>query len=301
MDSIIKFVHNSEIDLAKWDQVVDNSPNARVYANSWFLDILNPDWHGLIYGDYNYVMPVVFSKKWGIEYVYQPIYAQQHGIFPPSTPLITARFLDFLSQRFRFADLSLNSMNLVNHDDFQTFERKNFILSLKESYSSLCANYSDDCKKNLKKASRKNSISKSIALDEFMNFYIQNIKVKLDPAVLSRLRLIVAKAMAMSVGVIYGAYSDHNELSGVAFFLKGKNRYIYLASVSSELGRKNSSMYAILDDFIKNHSEQPFFFDFEGSNIDSIAHFFGGFGAKPEIYLHLKYNNLPWMMKLFKK
>jgi len=301
MDSNIKFVHNSEIDLEKWDQVIDASPNARVYANSWFLDILNPDWHGLIYGNYNYVMPVVFSKKWGIEYAYQPIYAQQHGIFPPSTPAITAQFLGFLSHRFRFVDLSLNSMNLVACEGFKISERKNFILSLKDSYSSLCANYSGGCKRNLKKALQKNSISKGITLNEFMDFYVQNIKVKLDPSVLNRLRLIVAKAMAMNVGVIYGAYSDHNELSGVAFFLKGKNRYIYLAPVSSELGRKNSSMYAIIDDFIRSHSEQPFFFDFEGSNIDSIAHFFAGFGAKPEIYLHLKYNNLPWVIKLFKK
>lgn len=301
MDSIIKFVHNSEIDLVKWDQVVDGSPNARVYANSWFLDILNPDWHGLIYGDYNYVMPVVFSKKWGVDYAFQPIYAQQHGIFPPSTPNITLQFLNFLSLRFRFFDLSLNSMNLVNCDDCQVTERKNFILSLKESYSSLYGSYTDSCKRNLKKASRINSISKNISLDEFMRFYVQNIKVKLDPAVLRCLRLIVAKAMVMNVGMIYGAYSDHNELCGVAFFLKGKNRYIYLAPVSSEQGRKNSSMYAIIDDFIKSHSEQPFFFDFEGSNIDSIARFFGGFGAKPEIYLHLKYNKLPWVIKLFKK
>ena len=301
MDSIIKFVHNSEIDLIKWDRVIDDSPNSRVYANSWYLDILNPDWHGLIYGDYNYVMPIVFSEKMLVKYIYQPIFSQQHGIFPPSTPEITAQFLNFLLQRFRFIDISLNSMNIVNGADFEITKRKNFLLSLRESYSTLHGNYANVCKKNLKNASRRNTISKGIALDEFMDFYAQNIKVKLSSSVLKSLNLIISKAMSMNAGEIYGAYSGHNELCGVAFFLKGKNRYIYLASVSSELGRKNSSMYSIVDTFIQNHSEQPFYFDFEGSNIDSIAFFFSGFGAQPEIYQHLKYNNLPWAIKLFKK
>ena len=100
MSNKITFKHNSEIDIQRWDQVVGDAVNSRVYALSWYLTILHPDWHGLVYGDYDYVMPVIFSKKWGISYMYQPVYAQQHGIFPPAKSEITDQFISFLQQRF---------------------------------------------------------------------------------------------------------------------------------------------------------------------------------------------------------
>ena len=41
--------------------------------------------------------------------------------------------------------------------------------------------------------------------------------------------------------------------------------------------------------------------DFEGSNIESIARFYKGFGAQEEIYPGIKLNNLPPILKLFRK
>jgi len=102
-------------------------------------------------------------------------------------------------------------------------------------------------------------------------------------------------------GVIYGAYSKQKELIGAAFFLKENARYTYLSSVLSPEGKQLRSMYAIVDTFIRDHAGQPFILDFEGSNIEGIARFFEGFGASAEKYQHLKYNNLPWIVKLFKK
>ena len=79
----IQFLHNSAIDIVRWDQVVNSSPNARSYAMSWYLDILHPDWHGLVYDNYRYVMPVVFLSKWASVWAYQPVYAKQTWHLPP--------------------------------------------------------------------------------------------------------------------------------------------------------------------------------------------------------------------------
>jgi hypothetical protein len=74
---------------------------------------------------------------------------------------------------------------------------------------------------------------------------------------------------------------------------KNKNRFLYFLHEA----KQHRSMFA----FIHEHAGQPYLLDFEGSTIEGIAHFFQGFGAQPEIYQHVKYNNLPWLLKLLKK
>ncbi|MBP7507340.1 MAG: hypothetical protein KA807_05950 [Prolixibacteraceae bacterium] len=301
MNSRLKLIHNSKIDIERWDKVIYNSPNSRVYAKSWMLDIVNEEWNGLIYGDYEYIMPVVYSKKWGIEYAYQPIYSQQHGIFPPPSPEITKCFIDFLIERFRYLDISLNSMNLVQDSNLKIEERANFLLSLRPEYEDIAKNYSNDCKRNVKKARVLNEFSDQVTIEEFMQFYIANNKVSLNDSVIGHLKKIVSKSLMSGIGEIHGAYSKRNQLTGVSFFLKDKERRISLCSVSSEEGRDNFSMFFIIDNYIRNNSSKSLILDFEGSIIEGIAMFFKRFGAEPETYQHIKFNRLPWPIKIFKK
>jgi hypothetical protein len=301
MNSEIKFLHNQSIEIERWDQVILGSVNSRVYAFSWFLNILSPDWHGLIVGDYEYVMPIVFSKKWGIQYAYQPVYAQQHGIFPPSTPEISSSIFSFLQKQFRFIDISLNSYNLVNLTNWQVAERKNFILSLRKSYPELAEQYTNGCKSNLKKAVKLNAITSTLQFADFVSFVETTNRLEVVDKTIQYLKQIVSTALDQSAGAIYGAYSENKELTAVAFFLNDGKRYTYLCSFSSETGKKNNSMFSIIDSFIQEHSQQNHLLDFEGSIIPGIAYFFGGFGATPEIYHHVKYNRLPLLMRLFKK
>jgi hypothetical protein len=47
-------------------------------------------------------------------------------------------------------------------------------------------------------------------------------------------------------------------------------------------------MTQILDSIIKQYSETDYIFDFEGSMVSGIAHFFKSFGAKEEEYFSFK-------------
>ena len=60
----IKFLYNKEINRIQWDDCVLNSVNSKVYALSWYLDIVSDEWNGLVYGDYELVFPIVIKKKY---------------------------------------------------------------------------------------------------------------------------------------------------------------------------------------------------------------------------------------------
>jgi hypothetical protein len=300
MNNEIYFLNNAQIDIAKWDSVVGNASNSRVYAFSWYLSILNPNWHGLVYGDYQYVMPVVCSKKLGISYAYQPVYAQQHGIFPSSEPEITEQFISSLQKKFRFFNVSLNSLNRYEKKGMDVELRKNYTLSLYNNYNDIASQYNQHTKRYVRKSGLISGPPVQISSDDFMNFKIKNSDRSLKKDYIKRLKSIVNYSVESDAGEILGIYSGKNELCAVAFFLKDKERYTYLNSVSSAEGKQQRAMYAIIDSFIRQHANQPCLLDFEGSNIEGIARFFEGFGAKPEFYQHIKYNNLPWFLKLLK-
>ena len=61
----IKYLRNSEINFKKRDFCIENSVNVKVYAFSWYLDIVASNWDCIVYDDYKMVMPVVFKRQLG--------------------------------------------------------------------------------------------------------------------------------------------------------------------------------------------------------------------------------------------
>ena len=301
MNENISLLHNSSIDYKRWNSTVIKAVNSRVYALSWFLDIVAPDWQGIVVGDYEYVMPLAVASKWGITYAYQPVFAQQHGIFPPAPSELSFAMLELVRKKFRLVDISLNSFNLNHNELFEVEERKNYLLNLNKPYTDLAENYSNGGKNNLKKAIKLNTVLNTISVADFLKITAETKGYHKKHPSLRLLKQLTSVSLSQGFGSIYGAYSANNQLTGAAFFLKSGNRYIYLSSCSTEEGKKNNSMFSIIDTFIANHANEPAILDFEGSNIPGIAYFFGCFGAKPETYLHLKSNRLPWFVKLFKR
>ncbi|MFC2114343.1 hypothetical protein ACFLRI_03245 [Bacteroidota bacterium] len=77
----MQLLTNLDINRQKWDYCVDNALRPAIYALSWYLDAVCPEWKGLVIGDYKAVMPVCWRKKAGQTYLFQPPYCQFGGIF----------------------------------------------------------------------------------------------------------------------------------------------------------------------------------------------------------------------------
>ena len=296
----ITCVNNKNIDREKWDQCILSSQNSSVYASCWFLDIVCPDWKGLVWGDYEYIMPLPFRRKFGISYLAQPVYAQQFGIFPKPEDAILTEMLDWVANRFRYIRLSLNPENRSDHPGFTAEVRNNYTLSLNSPHPEISKNYHPETRRNVRKAGQSVSILKSIGPAEFLHLKhcFPGVENKEHQKTIGK---IITTAMWLQKGMIYGAYSPENELCGAAFFLFDSKRVYYLNSVSSDTGKQFCAMYGVVDQFIKDHSEKNLILDFEGSQNPGIAHFFKRFGTECEHYQHIYRNTLPWPLRIFKK
>ena len=125
--SKIQYVKHDDIDSVKWNQCLDNSFNCRIYGYDWHLDRTAIDWDALIYGNYKFVMPLPYRKKWGIKYLFQPLFSQQLGIFPNTTEEVAEQFYIELIKRFRYSNVQINSKNPIikNLEEIDFLPRQN--------------------------------------------------------------------------------------------------------------------------------------------------------------------------------
>jgi hypothetical protein len=303
----IKYVSNKDIDHAKWDQCVTNSPFGIVYAYSWFLDRICQSWDALIWGDYLYIMPLVNNKKHGISYIFQPFFTQQLGIFSslPTEPAIVDLFLDAIPKQFRLTDMNLNIGNVVETSNFGFRNNTTYHLDLQPEISTIRATYNSNTRRNIQKAiQNKISISKVSDIDRFLKFTQDNLKEK-SPEIKQKhylsLQKVITYSLEHKLGEVYGAWDSGNSLVASVFFVTSTQKCIYLAASSNQPGIEGSAMFLLIDTFIQNNSGKKLILDFEGSNIPGVARFYMGFGATPETYYSVHKNRLPWLLRIFKK
>ena len=149
---MIHHIEHKAIDRAKWDTLISDS--GLVYAQSWYLDIVHLEWSAMVLGDYEAVMPITGGKKFGVNYLFQPFFVQQLGVF--SSQEITAEvlqdFLNAIPQKYRFAEIRLNEGNVFEKPLQGIDFHRNIVLDLNKDYDTIRANYHTNTKRNLSKA-----------------------------------------------------------------------------------------------------------------------------------------------------
>lgn len=299
----LRYIQHGEIDFKKWNRCIDNAPNCRVYAYDWHLDRTAVEWDALVWRDYEFVMPLPFRKKFGVRYLYQPLFTQQMGIFPTPQENIAKRFYTELFKRFHYSDLQINAENpeFSNLDNLEFVPRKNYLLHIQTNYKTLSSAFSTNTKRNLAKANKNNlHLVAGIRLEDYMNFKIKNLPVKLNKHEINSIRSLIALGQYKGFGEIYGVYTADNNLCAAVYFCRWKNRVIYLNAASNKQGKELRGMYFLVDQFLKTNAGKNMLLDFEGSMIPGVARFYEGFGAAPETYFQLKFNRLPLPLKWFK-
>ena len=295
---MIRYLKNNEINTEKWDECIMNSFNGIVYAYSWYLDIVHETWDALVEGDYERVMPLPVSEKWGISYIFQPFFVQQLGVFSKSilTPDIVQSFIQHIPDKYKLVDINLNSYNMLDSSKLDVFNNKNHVLDLINKYPILSGKYASNTKRNLKKSQKqKLSLVKGIKPENLIQLFKTNKGKEIKnwgEAEYQRLHRLIYMAIYKGRGLVYGVFGEHNQLCAGAFFLKSHNRLIFLFSATDKLGKETAAMTYLIDSVIQEFSPGKLVLDFEGSNDKNLARFYKGFGAKEVEYARFRRNNL---------
>jgi hypothetical protein len=288
---MIEYLTRDQLDEKKYNYCISNAMNTRIYAYSWYLDVVCDNWDVLVEDDYMVVMPLPKRKKYGVNYVYQASWVQQLGVFSSDCidGLKINEFIRSIPKKFKLVDVFFNSDNKISSKYISV--KNNYILPLNEPYEVIRKQFSKGRKSSIKQAQNSDlTIVNNYNHDDIIELFKQNKGAELhekglDYVILSKL---IKYALSFNFAKSYAVTNSNNELIGGAFFLIDAHRITYLFSAINNEGRAKHAMSFMLDTIIKSNTESRHILDFEGSMIKELASFFKSFGAEKEIYFHLK-------------
>lgn len=299
---MIRYIGRRQIDEEHWNRVIASSGFETIYPYTWYLDACADQWGAFVMEDYECIMPVAFRKKIGMRYTYQPVYCQQLGVFSGKRidVEIIRMFLHALEKKFGMGDYALNEGNMIGEEQgFEVTDNMNYVLPLDKDHAALRRNYTENCRRNLKRAERYNlQFTEEVGIDEIISLKKNSGTAPQNNSHYAYIKSLLMKMKSLDKIRIFGA-REENHLVAAAVFAFSNQRGIFLLSVSSEAGKEHRAMFMVVDQFIRMHAGKLPKLDFEGSNLPSIARFFRGFGAKPEVYQRITFQNS--ISKLAKK
>lgn len=299
---MIQYLTHNQINLNKWDAAIAECGN--IYAYSWYLDIVHPGWEALVEDDYQSVMPLTGGKKFGVNYLYQPYFVQQLGVFSKQsmTKEKMAAFLDAIPKKFRFAEIRLNESNTFDNQVQGIEYHRNVLLDLNQEYDAIRANYHTNTKRNLVKAESNNlQLLYNVIPYHVVALFRDNRGALLDKwgdAEYGILTGLGKTAQNRNAAFILGVNEKGDgEILSAALFMKTNNRVTFLFSGLNEKGKEKQAMTYMLDQVIRKYANRPMTFDFEGSDDENLARFYLGFGGQEVKYPSYTFNKLSGIEK----
>lgn len=301
----IQYIPHHEIDKKKWDDVISNAGNGLIYVYSFFLDRMAKNWDALVLHDYEAVMPLTWNKKFSIYYLYQPAFTACLGIFGQSiNAVMVDQFVQSVPSKFKLIEISMNAGNKFNGQSNKFIPAANYVLPLNKTYDDLYGAFRENHQRNIQKSLQSgNVVRKNISIDEVINLNKQQMKkvVSVAQEDYDHLRKLYELLRSQGKAVTYGIMSNQNKLLSSSVFFFSHNRAYYILVGNHPEGRNTGASHALIDAFIRDHAGQNLLLDFEGSDIESLALFYAGFGSIKETYPVIRWNRLPWWLRWVKR
>ncbi len=282
---MICYFKRDQIDLSKYNNCIKSALNSRIYAYSWYLDIVADNWDVLVLNDYEAVMPLSWRSKYFIKYIYPPAFTQQLGVFSKNkidSSLIN-EFINSVPKKFKKVTIQFNSSNDLSFLNAQ--KRVNYILPLDKTYEEILNGFNKNRKRDLKKAINSNyKINENITSEDFFDFYLNESK----NYELNKNQITTIKALLSSnnKAVFIWGIRDNERLVASLVWLKDDNRITYLLPIATMQAKENGLPTLLISNLIDKYKNSELIFDFEGSMIGGVADFYRSFGVIKEDYFN---------------
>jgi hypothetical protein len=181
----------------------------------------------------------------------------------------------------------------------------NYILDLSADYEIVADNYQRDLAKNIKRSNRFRHIYRSTedfekCIDLYKEYYGKRMpRVKENDY--KNFSSICVHAAQDDMLVCREVIDKDEILMASALLVSDGKRLYNLMNTVTSAGRKTQANHFLLDALIQEFSNKNIILDFEGSDLAGVKSFYENFGAINQPYYKLKYNCLPWLVKIFKQ
>jgi len=309
-----KEIFNSkDIDPIKWDKFIRNSEQGSVYALYDSLDVLTKDWKALQFFHDNEliaVFPFHHQHKYLLKYSYPPMFTQYLGVI--STASIDKDTLkwvhtecaswmksNYIKVVHAFPPKS-NELEKWIAKGFVKEERRTHLLSLDRSIEEIESSFSQNIKRNIRKATKVYSQVESLdQVDSAIELFKVEIGANLEEIQsghYSSYQKWVSGLMSKQNAIVLALKNTAGLLVAAKVFIIYNDRMIYSMGAVKASERKSGASPMIMSEAIKIAKRRGLqIFDFEGSMQEGIARYFKSFGTTVHHFSIVKINRLPFL------
>ncbi|MFC6267569.1 hypothetical protein [Frigoriflavimonas asaccharolytica] len=291
---MIRKVSYKDIDFQKYEKCLENSVQRNFYAKREILDFLCEAWELLIYGDYQYIMPIPIKNKFGLNIALIPLFCQQLGVYSlEKNTNVEQEFLEYFRVNYKIYLYPFNSSNSFEE---QLAPKKNYIIE-KTAYSSLKKRYYKGRKSAVKSAQYLNLqiVSLDANILNFINTHFKGLDKNSDKIFFQAyLEFLSAQAFLKC----YAAFENDQLLSLAIVIQDDDTNYLLGLMNDPEFLNKNAASFLLDKIFEKEIANKKF--SFMGGSIRGIELFFKSFGAELECFPILQNNKKQLLMSLFR-
>lgn len=300
---MIEHTAHTDIEKERWDAGLLACSNRLWYAQRWVLDLACPRWEALVDEESGAMMPLTWRRKWGVDYLFQPLGLQQLGVFAPEAAQADLiRFLVSIPARFRYWDIAVQEMpGLRGLLDGRVVQRVNQTLRMDRSIDQLRTAYAKNHLRNLK---RDDGLERTdMDVKSFAGLFRATTGARFGADAVhgfDEFTLVMEEGVRRGQCVVRALKKD-DEVLAAACFATWEGRSILLKSANTARGQDAHAMFRLIDDWVAEHAGSGILLDFAGSNTPGVARFNAGFGAESGVYLRLVRNRLPMPIRWLKR
>lgn len=283
---------------------LETCPSA--YADKDYLNAFGRNWKIAFDDTLNIGIFLFVGKKAGMDYAYQPPFLQQFSFLGPNANSNEAQqlLIQNLTACFKLTEINLAASQLKLDPSWHTKVRRNAVLALNLPYEEIKKGYSQNHKRALAKFNQAANIEINPGLPailEAIEIFEDESKKKyrLQKGYSNTLKVLLSAQALQSKFTSY-RIMEGNQLAAFLLVYENKGVAVNLLSFATEVGRASNALFGLVDHAIKQRAEKFKAFDFEGSDNEGIFRFYKGFGAQNIPYLHVRNNNLPFIIRWLK-
>lgn len=258
-----------EIDRLKWDSCVHYATQPAFSGYTWYLNAISKDWVGLVYNDYETILPLFFQKDWlGRTRYVQPLRFAPSGPF--STLVINRTRMLALLQALpeRTADILLVWEGQIGLDQVKDVQMQRGLLKLYAPYEEIAGSF-DPSVENPPSGLQYGSPTP----EELTRFWMDNSPDYDDKSQdLHRLHRIMYQVMYRGWGFSTSVHGEGGKPLAAAYFIASHGYLYRLFSVCVPDAEGDAALRELYRSTILTHAGRPVILDFNG---DPMAFKFG--------------------------
>jgi hypothetical protein len=302
----------------EYKKLCEQEKNIPIFMQPWWLDAVCTEgvgWNVTLahsaHGEIVAAMAFCIKKKWGISMITTPHLTQFTGIWFKEKGKINQRteqlyLKQIIAQLPHFQHFILRFNYLITDwlpfywAGFQQTTRYTYIIPDTTHLDAVFNIFDSNTKREIRQASAKYTIEESSDFDLFLK--LKHPKDNTPLSIWQSLDTILTEKECKKI--YFARNTEKNTIDATAYIIWDKNSTYYLASGSTEAGRKNHAMHLLIWKAIQDSAQCTPIFDFEGSMLETVEPFFRRFGAVQKPYFQIsKFNNrlLQWAFMLLKK